>query len=180
MHPITAFYCHEGTDHKGRTLKQIWNFSDLELEKTHDYIQWLFPTTVQSQFNFDAPILTSESICEFLESEEAVANLITSSFIFQRFLKLDDEVPFWVKKNGGRDNHNCLRISRVIASLGALEQTNRADSFYKAVLEVYMQHNPSPIYHWQHAQDTYCEYPETVLEDSINNYVNLIDWINKK
>lgn len=151
MDQITAFYLHQGTDHKGRTLKQIWNFSDNELEVGHDYIQWLFPTTVASKFNSNAPLLTSETICEFLEHKEAIANLIVSSYIFQRFLKLDEPTPFWVKKTGGRDNHNCLRISRVIASLSILEQQERADDFYSSVLNVYMVNNPSPIFHWDFA-----------------------------
>ena len=154
MDQITAFYSHEGTDHKGRTLKNIWNFSDDELEKDHEYIQWLFPTTVKSKFNSNAPIVTPETICELLESKEMVANLIVSSFIFERFLELDEPTPFWTKKINGRDNHNCLRISRVIACLNIFEQYERASDFYEAVLKTYMTKNPSPIYHWDLAQIT--------------------------
>lgn len=148
MHPIVEFYLHKGTDHQGRTLKQIWNFSDEQLEKEHDYIQWLFPTETISKFNLNAPLLSTESICEFTEYDEAIANLIVSSWIFQRFLKLDDEFPFWIKKINGRDNHNCLRISRAIESLNTLEQYNRAEDFYKSVIKVYLKNVPSPLYHW--------------------------------
>lgn len=167
MEPIIAFYSHQGPDAKGRTLKQIWNFSDRELEETHDYIQWLFPTTEMSMFNHDAPVLTSETICTFLESEEMISNLITSSFIFQRFLKLEDELPFWVKRPGGRDNHNCLRISRVITSLNLLEQYKRAESFYKQVLKVYLRNNSSSVFHWEYAHQTFSDI-ESPLANSIS------------
>jgi hypothetical protein len=178
MEPIVAFYLHEGTDHIGRTLKQMWSFTDEQLEKEHDYIQWLFPTQTKSKFNFDAPILTIESICEFVEYDEAVANLIVSSFIFQKFLKLEEETPFWIKRNhlsthGTRDNHNCLRISRVIESLNSLEQYHRAESFYKSVLKVYVKNNPSPLYHWELANYKFGEenHQSTTLAREINNYL---------
>lgn len=174
MEPIIAFYSHNGADHKGRTLKQMWNFSDDEFEKTHDYIQWMFPTSVPSKYNFQAPLLTSEIICEFCESEEMIANLIVSSFIFQRFLKLDEPTPFWCKRNAGRDNHNCLRISRIIASLNGLEQYSRADDFYRSVLKVYMKNNPSPIYHWQFAQDKFNPDADSVLPTEIFNHISLL------
>lgn len=167
MDPIIAFYSHQGTDHKGRTLKQIWNFSDEQLEKEHDYIQWLFPTTVPSKYNAVAPLLTSEIICEFCESDEMVANLIVSSFIFERFLKLDELAPFWTKRQNGRDNHNCLRISRIIASLNNLEQFGRSDDFYKKVLASYIRNNPSPIFHWEYASCMFAENSLENREDSI-------------
>lgn len=40
---ITNFLKGTGKDKQGRTLQDIWNFSDEQLESTHNYIQWLFP-----------------------------------------------------------------------------------------------------------------------------------------
>jgi hypothetical protein len=51
------FYRGEGEDHCGRKLRQIIAKSDVWLEETHDYIQWLFPLPTASRFNPDAPIL---------------------------------------------------------------------------------------------------------------------------
>lgn len=172
MDPIIAFYTHQGTDHQGRTLKQIWNFDDYQLEKTHDYIQWLFPTPLASKFNSNAPILTSESICQFIEDEEAIANLTVSSFIFQRFLKLDDEVPFWIKSKNGYDNHNCLRISRVIYCLNILELYNRANDFYSLISSIWIKNNPSPLYHWELAFNSTKEmHGSNILNESISSYL---------
>lgn len=174
MDPIIAFYSHNGTDHQGRTLKQIWNFSDDELEKSHDYIQWLFPTTEPSKFNSNAPLLTSETVCEFGEDEEMTSSLITSSFIFQRFLKLDNEIPFWVQKTGSRDNHNCLRISRVIASLNIIGLHERAESFYSAVLKAYIRNNPLPVYHWNYAHSTFGDFGSDILTEEISQHISSI------
>ena len=36
-------------DARGRKLHEIWEFSDNQIERTHDFIQWLFPLTEPSQ-----------------------------------------------------------------------------------------------------------------------------------
>ena len=43
MSQLTDFYRGTGTDVEGRTLAEIWAYSDAELEGVHDFIQWLFP-----------------------------------------------------------------------------------------------------------------------------------------
>ena len=30
-------------DFKGRTIQEIWNFSDIQIEENHDFIQLIFP-----------------------------------------------------------------------------------------------------------------------------------------
>ncbi len=43
MSQLTDFYRGTGTDAEGRTLAEIWAYSDAELEGVHDFIQSLFP-----------------------------------------------------------------------------------------------------------------------------------------
>jgi hypothetical protein len=43
MSQLLAFYRGEGTDAEGRFLKDIWTWTDDDLEAVHDFIQWLFP-----------------------------------------------------------------------------------------------------------------------------------------
>lgn len=45
-------------DNRGRLLSHIHRFSDEQMETTHDYIQWLFPTDQPSQSNYNAPVLS--------------------------------------------------------------------------------------------------------------------------
>ena len=49
-------------DARGRKLHEIWEFSDNQIESTHDFIQWLFPLTEPSQAQPDAPVLDAEEI----------------------------------------------------------------------------------------------------------------------
>jgi hypothetical protein len=55
MSQLTEFYQGTGLDTEGRTLAQIWAFSDEAMEDDHDFIQWLFPLREPSRFNPDAP-----------------------------------------------------------------------------------------------------------------------------
>jgi len=38
---ILAFYEGTGVDSAGRRIEEIWGWSNLELELSHDYIQWV-------------------------------------------------------------------------------------------------------------------------------------------
>ncbi|CAI6336580.1 unnamed protein product [Periconia digitata] len=59
---IVSFYDPDtaGTDSRDRKLQDILGWSDLELERSHDYIQWLFPLPEGSVFNYNAPIIDQE------------------------------------------------------------------------------------------------------------------------
>jgi hypothetical protein len=57
---LLDFFCASGTDHRGRSFDDILSFDDVDLERSHDYIQWLFPTVTASRFNPEAPTLDAE------------------------------------------------------------------------------------------------------------------------
>jgi len=40
--PVVVFFA-GGKDDEGRTLDEMLSWSDLKLERLHDYIQWMFP-----------------------------------------------------------------------------------------------------------------------------------------
>ena len=64
MSEITDFY--RGSLNKnGVNLNDIWDMSFEELDKCHNFIQYLFPTQEVSQFHPEAPLLTNEDIEEF-------------------------------------------------------------------------------------------------------------------
>ena len=60
--PIIEFYFKKGMDQFGHMLENIWSFLYLKLEKLHNYIQCLFPTTEKSKHNHSAPVLTCKDI----------------------------------------------------------------------------------------------------------------------
>ena len=59
---LIEFYRGIAPDSEGRTLADLWAFSDDEMEEVHDFIQWMFPLREPSRFNPDAPLLTDEDV----------------------------------------------------------------------------------------------------------------------
>ena len=43
---------HKAKDFKGRSLEEIWNFSDLAIGSIHDFVQIIFPSNQPSQSVF--------------------------------------------------------------------------------------------------------------------------------
>jgi hypothetical protein len=114
-------------DAHGRYLSDIWAFNDQQIERTHNFIQWLFPLSVPSAAVPGAPVLTREDITAIKGSEVAQENICQSANWYAGFLERND---FWRKPY----DHNHLRITRVIRSLRLLVDADEADAFR---IEVY-------------------------------------------
>src|SRR6266446_244642 len=89
MSQIVEFYRGTATDAEGRLLADIWTWNDEDLEDVHDYIQWLFPLPEPSQFNPNAPLLTSADIAIFSEDQKLRANVRKSFERIVTFLGLE-------------------------------------------------------------------------------------------
>lgn len=135
MSRLIEFYKGTGTDSEGRTLAMIWAYSHEQWEAIHDFIQWLFPLRLPSQFNPDAPQLTEDDIAEFLRSPTLQTNLRRSFTLFLDFLGLGyEEGRVFPSPDNDRSgvfrypNHNWLRMTRVLTStrLLGLEPESRA------------------------------------------------------
>ncbi len=146
MSRLTDFLRDSRPDNRGRTLTDIWAYSDDELEEIHDFIQWLFPLRDASRFNPEAPLLTDADIAEVRADPNARANLRRSFEVFLAFLglrlengRVERAADFARKDEVWRyPNHNWLRISRVLQSLRllGLEEESRAFfAFLKAMRE---------------------------------------------
>jgi hypothetical protein len=115
-----------GTDHRGRRIDDILAFSDPELETVHDFIQWLFPLPEASAFNAFAPILAADDIAAVRESPLAKQNLDRAAERMLRFYRNSDH---WLSPV----DHNHLRITRILRSLGLLVNRARAEQFLSAI-----------------------------------------------
>ncbi len=144
MNQIINFYSHTGTDCHGRSLKDMWTWDNEAFERSHDYIQWMFPTSKPSEYNPDAPLVDQDTIKAFRSSSELQSYLTTSSFIFERFLDLDNPKAHWLTYK----NHNVLRISRVIDSLFTLSCRPRALQFLSQVEKAYLKSDICPVSYW--------------------------------
>ena len=138
----------KGKDFKGRTLEDIWSFSDDEIENHHDYIQILFPLNKPSQNSFHGHYLdNNELVHQIKNNKEATKNIIKSSRWFISFLKRN---MYW----NSHHDHNQWRITRVIECLRLLVSDEEADNFYNNVLELIKddnQVNMTTLNFWKNA-----------------------------
>jgi histone H3/H4 len=143
---IFKFYIGEGTDQSNRRINDIWNFSNKDLERKHDFIQWLFPISKESRYNEHAPVLTQDDIREFSKDPRCKENMIKSLDVMLQFYGLKrttqnsiiiDESLFETRKNGWlrRGNHNLLRLSRIIQSLRECGLRYLAEALYRCLSE---------------------------------------------
>jgi hypothetical protein len=129
---LLRFYTGKGTDSRGRTIEDIWRFTPDDLEGIHDYIQWLFPLAEPSAFNPDAPLLDEETIATFRSDPELRKRVARS---------LDVMLAFY---RGRRDwltpqNHNFLRLTRILKSLTALGLEDRARELFMFLESTYRE-----------------------------------------
>ena len=122
MTEIVGFLEGRTPDHRGRIFAMILQQTDQQAERTHDYIQWLFPLDEPSRSINGVPVLTELEIDEIRQSSLAQINLAKSARWFLGFLERNDH---WITKY----NHNHLRITRVIKSLRLLTSDEAADEF---------------------------------------------------
>ena len=153
---IIRFYEGVVPDDRGRSLQQIWRWSDEKLERVHDYIQWLFPLPEPSSFNPEAPTLDQQAIREFRARAELRANMRSSfmrMLVFYGF-KLIEEDPLRVvpsesfierSRNWLRlSNHNHLRITRILRSLRLVGLEEEAVALSRCLAALSEKESSSP------------------------------------
>jgi len=122
-------------DFKGRTIQEIWDYSDIQIEGNHDFIQLIFPLNKKSKNVFHGYYLDNEDLInELKDSHQVRENIIKSSSWFLSFLKRNDH---WKSKY----DHNQLRITRVIECLRLLVGHDEADNFYQSVVGLSLDSN---------------------------------------
>jgi len=119
-----------GKDFQGRLIKDIWNYSDREIDNIHDFIQVLFPLDQQSRNSSNRFFIEDKTlIVAIRKSELAQLNFKKS---YEWFLSFLDRNPKWQK---GYD-HNQLRITRIIKSLNLLSSYENALTFYQSIVKL--------------------------------------------
>jgi hypothetical protein len=146
---LSDFYS-GAVDDRGRTLAEILAWPDSELERVHNFIQWLFPLRETSGANPSAPVLDDVTIERFRKSPELQNRLRESFLRMLRFygLRLEstaqgprvvdaqnfaERAREWVQAG----NHNHLRISRILKSLRLLGLEDEAVAFFRWLEKAY-------------------------------------------
>ncbi|MCK4934226.1 MAG: hypothetical protein KAR79_01440 [Simkaniaceae bacterium] len=150
------FYRGNSSNAHGVTLSQIWNYSEATLESQHNYIQWLFPSSRQSRFNLQAPLVNEEIQRAFREAPNLQANLDRSFIMMLRFYGLEKNLSTGRIVKGSNfqerscvwmtpSNHNFLRLDRMIKSLSLLGKQEDARSLYFALESLFLDDNHSVL-----------------------------------
>lgn len=167
---IVDFYLGKVPDNRGRYLDTILNYSDLQLEEIHDFIQWLFPIETRSPVNPVAPIVDHKTLLEFLKNETLKANLCRSCnrmLHFYGFSCRVSEAPnssislgkdfgekakSWLRPN----NHNHLRLTRILKSLRLLGLESCSVHLFNFLEWLSLQHHQSitreTVEYWRNTQ----------------------------
>jgi Opioid growth factor receptor (OGFr) conserved region len=145
---VVAFYSGSADD-RGRRLEEIWRWSDQELERVHDYIQWLFPTVQPSAVNPSAPLVTEktrerfqadpglrEALRRSLDRLLAFYGLHRSTMSTTTRIEIDPErfatrADNWLTPG----NHNHLRLTRIMQSMAALGLSTEARALQRCLVE---------------------------------------------
>ncbi|RYG34857.1 hypothetical protein EON81_14375 [bacterium] len=131
-----------GRDDAGRRFEDILAFSDRDLERHHDFIQWLFPNPRPSGVNPDAPLLSPE-IAEAVKNDpkrmERAERALDRMLAFYGFKRVDDELgahdgcqSHWLRPS----DHNHLRLTRILTFLSLTGREKLAQSLANRLLEL--------------------------------------------
>ena len=149
MSKLLDFYSGIDTDHAGRKIEDIWNFTDEQLEHGHDYIQWLFPLEQSSMFLKVAPIATNEDFKAFFERPELVTAVRRSIALMRDFYGLDSRVgvmydcfvpPVWFTPN----NHNFKRLTRMFTFMSKVGHYRHAKMMHEGLINL-TRHMPDVV-----------------------------------
>jgi hypothetical protein len=141
MSQLIDFMRGTGTDVQGRSLEDLWQFSDSEFDVIHDFIQWMFPLPEPSRFNPRAPVLSHSEIAAFHADPALRENLLKSFERFLAFLGLlyregnvERAEDFLQKQEVWLiPNHNWLRVTRVLASTRLLGLEDASSALFRCL-----------------------------------------------
>jgi hypothetical protein len=128
--PLHAYLAGTGSDSRGRSAADALAFSDEQLEEIHDYIQWLFPLPTRSAAQPMAPVLTQAEILAIRDDPAAAGTLAAAT---ERMLRFYSNTHWWLV----RQDHNHLRITRIIRSLKILVGESAARRFHDVILSLH-------------------------------------------
>lgn len=151
--PLVAFYTNMMPIPSYESLRAKFNdvlaWPDDVWEKTHDFIQWLFPLPETSKFNLAAPLLTEEDRQGFIHKGEMRDNLERAYYRFIEFMGLfADAAGLHIKATSHKldmwqkENHNWLRMSRVLRCLVLCEREDLATELFEFIENMERRNRP--------------------------------------
>ncbi len=169
MTPLVVFYAGKITDNVGRTFDEIMGMSDAALDAAHDWVQWVFPLDVPSNFNEDAPLIDEEQAAAIRLHPTGTVNIERAYRRFMDYLGLEEQ-PWFTGPVGPADNfvqrrevvwkefnHNYLRVTRFLKWLRLMGEGTRSAKVYACLIhlsgrgEIVMSENTRTF--WRQTQE---------------------------
>ena len=134
---IISFLEGKTKDYKGRTFQDLLDFTDIEMEKCHDQIQWTFPLHEESDHANTYPIVDKEIIEKARLSKTIQFNLTRALERLVKFYGLGEYEDPNIQRKWCRDhNHNLLRVTRIIRCMRLFGLDAHARFFYNEAVRV--------------------------------------------
>lgn len=127
---IMQFLRCESADYKNRWLHEMTKYHDYQIERSHDVIQWMFPTDLPSESRPDSPILTEVDIYQLQTDMRARLNIKRSLYRMTNFYEEND---YWITQK----NHNYKRLTRILRCLWIAGMKHDYVSLQKCLDEVF-------------------------------------------
>jgi hypothetical protein len=126
-----------GKDYYGRAYQETLLWSDSQLERSHDQVQFIFPLHEASNHATTFPIVSPEIIEEAKQNENIIENIKNAKDRFERFFAIGQYEDINRQREWCRvRNHNLLRITRIIRCLRLFGLEKEAEEFYDNVVAV--------------------------------------------
>jgi hypothetical protein len=138
----------------GISIDDVFTFNYEQLEEGHDFIQFMFPLFEPSSCNFDLPELTEEDIQAFKNDTKLQIKMIRAFLKMLIFYGLrpsgDNDNPIIIKSDNYEErkdnwqtgeNHNFLRITRILTSLKIFGLESISKAFYDCLMKL-VEENP--------------------------------------
>lgn len=162
--PVVAFYRGEQNDPHGRSIEQIWGFTQTELEDVGDYLDWLFPMPAYMGSSAHEPRASDEAQAAFADDDELRARLRRSLDLMLAFygLSRDGEQitrgeSFESRRLGWLypNDHNHSRLSQIVNSLAALGEPALARNLRDELVQIADDYGAHSVSHetrgrWAH------------------------------
>lgn len=128
--------------HEIRDWHPLAGFSPDDIERQHDFIQWVFPTDQRSAFNPNAPVITAAEIAAIDPGERhdltnSIMRSLTVMMKFYGFSTLGTDHPYFVEVSSSifrtGITHHDLRMTRILRCLTLFNEPAR--TYVMAALE---------------------------------------------
>lgn len=121
----------------GLSLNDFLSYNNKQIENEHGWIQWVFPTPEQSAHDYSPPCSLND--IKRRNNDKIQSNMRKCYHKIRGFYSTERSKK-WITKN----NHNYLRISRILRSLRVFGLNDEADEFFSYLTVIY-KNNPDVV-----------------------------------